>query len=80
MTAFNVGDRVGWPMRDGWHFGEVLRRELIRVPDGDNGNADSLLLTLHDEETQRIIERPIRSCCAMISGEHIQEANDAWVA
>lgn len=70
MTAFNVGDRVAWPARDGWHRGEVLGRRPCRVLDG-NGRSDSLELDLWDEETCRVVTRQIRSVCAMIPGEHI---------
>lgn len=82
MTAFNVGDRVAWPAKDGWHQGEVLGRHPCRVPEGLNGQrSDSLNLDLWDEETCRVVTRNIRSVCAMIPGDHIKRAaNDVWAA
>lgn len=76
MTAFNVGDRVAWPVRDGWRAGEVIHRRPCWVPDGD-GEAQSIRLTLRDEQTGRLVERTIRSCCARIPGQHHQRGEAA---
>lgn len=72
MTVFNIGDRVAWPVRDGWRFGEVLRQRRCVIEEGTDRGAETLALTLFDEETGRITERSIRSCCALIAGQHVQ--------
>lgn len=80
MTAFNVGDRVGWQTKDGWRFGKVINRNFIDVPLKDGGNAETLLLTLRDEKTKRLVERPIRSCCAFVPGPSIVRLVEMWDA
>ncbi|SRR5579883_1942536 len=71
-TAFNIGDRVMWPARGGWCAGEVLARRRCVVEQGADRGAESLMLTVQDEETGRVRDRNIRDCCAMIPGEHVQ--------
>ena len=74
MTAFNIGDRVAWPTKDGWHFGDVVARRSYLYCNRDGHKLDALELTVMDDESGRLIDRDIRGCCALIPGEHLTKA------